>query len=80
MLVWHAYAINTVPLLASTASNTTPIRHQEKDVQMIKFLVAVLSLPKTLLTLLADSIRNSAGVEGRDVLPIDVLGDDKSDK
>ncbi|USN96114.1 MAG: hypothetical protein H6797_03485 [Candidatus Nomurabacteria bacterium] len=47
---------------------------------MIKFLVAVLSLPKTLLTLLADSIRNSAGVEGRDVLPIDVLGDEKTDK
>lgn len=43
---------------------------------MMKLLVAVFYLPKAILTKLADSIRNSAGVEGRDVLPIDVLGDD----
>lgn len=45
---------------------------------MFKLLVAVFFLPKTILTKLADSIRNSAGVSGRDVLPIDVLGDDGS--
>lgn len=43
---------------------------------MMKLLVAVFYLPKAILTELAGSIRSSAGVEGRDVLPIDVLGDD----
>lgn len=46
---------------------------------MFKLLVAVFFLPKTILTKLADSIYKSAGVSGRDVLPIDVLGDDTSD-
>lgn len=47
---------------------------------MKKVVVAVFFLPITLLTKLANSIRSSAGVSGRDVLPIDVLGDDTSTK
>ena len=47
---------------------------------MIKILVAIFYLPKTIMTKLADSIRSRAGVKGRDVLPIDVLGKGKPKK
>jgi len=77
--IFQLYAITTPPLLASIA-NDTNLSHSGKDIQMLRLLVAVFFLPKTILTKLADSIRNSAGVSGRDVLPIDVLGDDASNK
>lgn len=77
--VLHIYAINTPPLLAPIA-NDTNLSTLGKGMQMIKLLVAVFYLPKTILTKLADSIRNSAGVSGRNVLPIDVLGDDDANK